>query len=151
MSSATVTAPRSPDAAATSPGYQGSDGASTQQTTELPASTEMEGQAAPASEPAKATEVVEPNTKAAAVEAASEKDVGGAKAGEEDATPPREVSDNSTTMMFSRKIKSFFFPFSDEMYAFLVCRSFIPQQPHAVSYWTMFHPRRREGEIGVHL
>lgn len=68
----------------------------------------MEGQPAPASEPSKPTQVVEPSTKGkAAAEAAGEVDVSGAKAKatEEDATPAREVSDRR-----SRKVKSFFFP-----------------------------------------
>lgn len=97
MSSTIITAKRSPDAAATSPGYQGSDGASqAKQTTELPGSTEqIEGQPAPSSEPPKPSEALESKTKGtAAVVAASEVDVKGAKASEEDATPAREVSYN---------------------------------------------------------
>lgn len=89
MSSANIAAKRSPEAAATSPGYQGSDGASSnQQTTEQHAVSGAESQAAPASEPAKSKEVVEPSTDAAA-DGAGEV-AGGAKASEEgggDATP----------------------------------------------------------------
>lgn len=85
MSSATVAAQRSPDAT-TSTGYQKgtSDGASSasNQTTERPASAELDSQTAPSSEPTKANEVVKPGT-SAAVEAAGGPDAGGAKASEE--------------------------------------------------------------------
>lgn len=93
MSSANAAEQRSPDAAATSPGYQGSDGASsTQQTAAERPSAEKEGQAAPSSEPAKAKEGTEPSTAAPAAEPASGNvDAGAAKPGEEDATPAKEV------------------------------------------------------------
>ncbi|CAM9498624.1 unnamed protein product [Scytosiphon promiscuus] len=84
MSSATVAAQRSPDAA-TSPGYQKGtpDGASAapNQTTERPASAELESQAAPSSEPPKPNEPAKPSS-SAAVEAAGGPDAGGAKASE---------------------------------------------------------------------
>lgn len=87
MSSATATEQRSPDVAATSPGYQGSDGAPA----ERPASTEKEGQAAPSSEPATAKEDAEPSAATAAEEPASEVvNAGAAKPSEEDATPAKE-------------------------------------------------------------
>lgn len=95
MSSAASAEQRSPDAAATSPGYQGSDGASsTQQTAERPASAEKKVQVAPASEPATVKEDPEPSvaTAASAAEPASDADAGrAAKPSEGDATPVKEV------------------------------------------------------------
>lgn len=96
MSSAAAAEQRSPDSAATSPGYQGSDGASsTQQTADRPAS-EKDGQATPASEPASVKEDAEPSAAAAGAAAVAEPasdpaDGGAPKPSEEDATPGKEV------------------------------------------------------------
>ncbi len=105
MSSATVIAQRSPDAAATSPGYQGTDGTTQQPTADRPASAEV----APSSEPVKAAEAGDTSSSAAA-EPASEADAGAAKAGEEDATPPQEVG-YSTTAPNNIKLKKNVFVF----------------------------------------
>lgn len=99
MSSAAVVAQRSPDAAATSPGYQGDEGATQQPTADRPASAEL----APSSEPAKATEAGEASTSAAA-EPASDVDAGAAKGGEEDATPPQQVGPLHSNMKLERNV-----------------------------------------------
>lgn len=108
MSSATTAEQRSPDAAATSPGYQGSDGASsTQQTADRPASEKEGQQAAPASEPATAKEDAKPSTAAAAAaEPAGDVDAGAAKPSEEDATPGKEVGAFVVAKFISKKEKS---------------------------------------------
>lgn len=88
MSTATAVAQRSPTgAAATSPGYQGSSAPSTKPT-ERPASTEMESQVAPSSEPAEGKKV----DVSADIASDGDADAGGIKAQEsDDATPSKEV------------------------------------------------------------